>query len=184
MTVIAKVRRIISAECRGQALIESAIAIAVLAIVLCGMANLAYLVYTQAAISSASRQAAMFAASGTYSPLSEPLPALSGTCAVAANEVQGWLSIPGTSWGATAASTALNGTGWANTASCASSQYTMTPAYPPQGDPEAAAGNFTMTAVSTNVVIAWPINATILGVSPIALPSASYGQTVYFRQVN
>ena len=165
----------------GQALIETALFSMVLVLMLALAANFVYVVYVGAGITSAGRQAATYAAQGQQATAGKALPAVSAACQIAANEVNGWAGLSSTNWGAYAASSALGGSSWANTSSCAGNSNSTAPAY--NADPESA--TFTVNAVKVSATPSPLINFSILGKkASTILPSATYGRTVYMRQLN
>jgi Flp pilus assembly protein TadG len=165
----------------GQALIETALFSMVLVLMLALAANFVYVVYVGAGITSAGRQAATYAAQGQQATAGKALPAVSAACQIAANEVNGWAGLSSTNWGAYAASSALGGSSWTNTSSCAGNSNSTAPAY--NADPESA--TFTVNAVKVSATPSPLINFSILGKkASTILPSATYGRTVYMRQLN
>jgi hypothetical protein len=171
----------LSQDTFGQALIETALFSMVLVLMLALAANFAYVVYIGAGITSAGRQAATYAAQGQQAAAGSALPAVSAACQIAANEVNGWAGLSSTNWGAYAASSALGGSSWANTSSCAGNSNSTAPAY--NADPESA--TFTVNAVKVSATPSPQINFSILGKkASTILPSATYGRTVYMRQLN
>jgi Flp pilus assembly protein TadG len=165
----------------GQALIETALFSMVLVLMLALAANFVYVVYVGAGITSAGRQAATYAAQGQQATAGKALPAVSAACQIAANEVNGWAGLSSTNWGAYAASSALGGSSWANTSSCAGNSNSTAPAY--NADPESA--TFTVNAVKVSATPSPLVNFSILGKkASTILPSATYGRTVYMRQLN
>jgi hypothetical protein len=171
----------LSQDTFGQALIETALFSMVLVLMLALAANFAYVVYIGAGITSAGRQAATYAAQGQQAAARSALPAVSAACQIAANEVNGWAGLSSTNWGAYAASSALGGSSWANTSSCAGNSNSTAPAY--NADPESA--TFTVNAVKVSATPSPLINFSILGKkASTILPSATYGRTVYMRQLN
>jgi Flp pilus assembly protein TadG len=165
----------------GQALIETALFSMVLVLMLALAANFVYVVYVGAGITSAGRQAATYAAQGQQATAGKALPAVSAACQIAANEVNGWAGLSSANWGAYAASSALGGSSWANTSSCAGNSNSTAPAY--NADPESA--TFTVNAVKVSATPSPLVNFSILGKkASTILPSATYGRTVYMRQLN
>jgi Flp pilus assembly protein TadG len=165
----------------GQALIETALFSMVLVLMLALAVNFAYVVYIDAGITSAGRQAATYAAQGQQAAAGSALPAVSAACQIAANEVNGWAGLSSANWGAYAASSALGGSSWANTSSCAGNSNSTAPAY--NADPESA--TFTVNAVKVSATPSPLVNFSILGKkASTILPSATYGRTVYMRQLN
>lgn len=165
----------------GQALIETALFSMVLVLMLALAANFVYVVYVGAGITSAGRQAATYAAQGQQATAGKALPAVSAACQIAANEVNGWAGLSSTNWGAYAASSALGGSSWTNTSSCAGNSNSTAPAY--NADPESA--TFTVNAVKVSATPSPLVNFSILGKkASTILPSATYGRTVYMRQLN
>ena len=165
----------------GQALIETALFSMVLVLMLAQAANFAYVVYVGAGITSAGRQAATYAAQGQQATAGNALPAVSAACQIAANEVNGWAGLSSTDWGAYAASSAVGGGSWTNTSSCAGNSNSTAPAY--NADPESA--TFTVNAVKVSATPSPLVNFSILGKkASTILPSATYGRTVYMRQLN
>ena len=165
----------------GQALIETALFSMVLVLMLAQAANFAYVVYVGAGITSAGRQAATYAAQGQQATAGNALPAVSAACQIAANEVNGWAGLSSTNWGAYAASSAVGGGSWTNTSSCAGNSNSTAPAY--NADPESA--TFTVNAVKVSATLSPLVNFSILGKkASTILPSATYGRTVYMRQLN
>ena len=171
----------LSQDTFGQALIETALFSMVLVLLLALAANFAYVVYIGAGITSAGRQAATYAAQGQQAAAGSALPAVRAACQIAANEVNGWAGLSSTNWGAYAASSALGGSSWANTSSCAGNSNSTAPAY--NADPESA--TFTVNAVKVSATPSPLVNFSILGKkASTILPSATYGRTVYMRQLN
>jgi Flp pilus assembly protein TadG len=165
----------------GQALIETALFSMVLVLMLALAAYFVYVVYVGAGITSAGRQAATYAAQGQQATAGKALPAVSAACQIAANEVNGWAGLSSTNWGAYAASSALGGSSWTNTSSCAGNSNSTAPAY--NADPESA--TFTVNAVKVSATPSPLVNFSILGKkASTILPSATYGRTVYMRQLN
>lgn len=165
----------------GQALIETALFSMVLVLMLALAANFVYVVYVGAGITSAGRQAATYAAQGQQATAGKALPAVSAACQIAANEVNGWAGLSSTNWGAYAANSALGGSSWTNTSSCAGNSNSTAPAY--NADPESA--TFTVNAVKVSATPSPLVNFSILGKkASTILPSATYGRTVYMRQLN
>jgi hypothetical protein len=153
----------------------------VLVLMLAQAANFAYVVYVGAGITSAGRQAATYAAQGQQATAGNALPAVSAACQIAANEVNGWAGLSSTDWGAYAASSAVGGGSWTNTSSCAGNSNSTAPAY--NADPESA--TFTVNAVKVSATLSPLVNFSILGKkASTILPSATYGRTVYMRQLN
>jgi Flp pilus assembly protein TadG len=171
----------LSQDSFGQALIETALFSMVLVLMLALAANFVYVVYVGAGITSAGRQAATYAAQGQQATAGKALPAVSAACQIAANEVNGWAGLSSANWGAYAASSALGGSSWANTSSCAGNSNSTAPAY--NADPESA--TFTVNAVKVSATPSPLVNFSILGKkASTILPSATYGRTVYMRQLN
>jgi Flp pilus assembly protein TadG len=171
----------LSQDSFGQALIETALFSMVLVLMLALAANFVYVVYVGAGITSAGRQAATYAAQGQQATAGKALPAVSAACQIAANEVNGWAGLSSTNWGAYAASSALGGSSWTNTSSCAGNSNSTAPAY--NADPESA--TFTVNAVKVSATPSPLVNFSILGKkASTILPSATYGRTVYMRQLN
>jgi len=171
----------LSQDTVGQALIETALFSMVLVLMLALAANFVYVVYVGAGITSAGRQAATYAAQGQQATAGKALPAVSAACQIAANEVNGWAGLSSTNWGAYAASSALGGSSWTNTSSCAGNSNSTAPAY--NADPESA--TFTVNAVKVSATPSPLVNFSILGKkASTILPSATYGRTVYMRQLN
>jgi Flp pilus assembly protein TadG len=171
----------LSQDTVGQALIETALFSMVLVLMLALAANFVYVVYVGAGITSAGRQAATYAAQGQQATAGKALPAVSAACQIAANEVNGWAGLSSANWGAYAASSALGGSSWANTSSCAGNSNSTAPAY--NADPESA--TFTVNAVKVSATPSPLVNFSILGKkASTILPSATYGRTVYMRQLN
>ena len=171
----------LSQDTVGQALIETALFSMVLVLMLALAANFTYVVYVGAGITSAGRQAATYAAQGQQATAGKALPAVSAACQIAANEVNGWAGLSSANWGAYAASSALGGSSWANTSSCAGNSNSTAPAY--NADPESA--TFTVNAVKVSATPSPLVNFSILGKkASTILPSATYGRTVYMRQLN
>lgn len=162
----------------GQALVETALFLSILGVIMCAMTNLAYLVFLEASVISASHQAVVYEAQGLQSPTGQALPALTTACSAVQNEVEGWLNLTPAQWGATAASADLAGSDWAQTTSCGQAGYATKPTFQP--DPEG--DYFTIDAVSTRAVANLPFSTAIAGTS--GLGGLLYGQTVYFRQQN
>jgi Flp pilus assembly protein TadG len=171
----------LSQDTVGQALIETALFSMVLVLMLALAANLTYVVYVGAGITSAGRQAATYAAQGQQATAGKALPAVSAACQIAANEVNGWAGLSSTNWGAYAASSAVGGSSWTNTSSCAGNSNSTAPTY--NADPEPA--TFTVNAVKVSATPSPLVNFSILGKkASTILPSATYGRTVYMRQLN
>jgi Flp pilus assembly protein TadG len=171
----------LSQDTVGQALIETALFSMVLVLMLALAANLTYVVYVGAGITSAGRQAATYAAQGQQATAGKALPAVSAACQIAANEVNGWAGLSSTNWGAYAASSAVGGSSWTNTSSCAGNSNSTAPTY--NADPEPA--TFTVNAVKVSATLSPLVNFSILGKkASTILPSATYGRTVYMRQLN
>jgi Flp pilus assembly protein TadG len=171
----------LSRDTFGQALIETALFSMVLVLMLALAANFTYVVYVGAGITSAGRQAATYAAQGKQATAGKALPAVSAACQIAANEVNGWAGLSSTNWGAYAASSAVGGSSWTNTSSCAGNSNSTAPAY--NADPESA--TFTVNAVKVSATPSPLVNFSILGKkASTILPSATYGRTVYMRQLN
>jgi Flp pilus assembly protein TadG len=151
----------LSQDTFGQALIETALFSMVLVLMLALAANFAYVVYIGAGITSAGRQAATYAAQGQQAAARSALPAVSAACQIAANEVNGWAGLSSTN--------------------CAGNSNSTAPAY--NADPESA--TFTVNAVKVSATPSPLINFSILGKkASTILPSATYGRTVYMRQLN
>ncbi len=165
---------------RGQALIETAVFACLLTLVATIAANFAYVAYVEAGITSASRQAADYAAQGQHATAGNALPAISAACTIAANEVNGWVGLSSSQWNATATSSSLNGSSWSNSSSCAGNSYASTPPF--QADPESA--YFTSNSVSVNAALNPPIAFKLFGKTMLSLPSTMHGHTVYMRQLN
>ncbi len=171
----------LSRDTFGQALIETALFSMVLVLMLALAANFVYVVYVGAGISSAGRQAATYAAQGQQATAGKALPAVSAACQIAANEVNGWAGLSSANWGAYAASSVVGGSSWTNTSSCAGNSNSTAPAY--NADPESA--TFTVNAVKVSAIPSPLVNFSILGKkASTILPSATYGRTVYMRQLN
>ena len=171
----------LSQDSFGQALIETALFSMVLVLMLALAANFVYVVYVGAGITSAGRQAATYAAQGQQATAGKALPAVSAACQIAANEVNGWAGLSSTNWGAYAASSAVGGSSWTNTSSCAGNSNSTAPTY--NADPEPS--TFTVNAVKVSATLSPLVNFSILGKkASIILPSATYGRTVYMRQLN
>ena len=171
----------LSQDTVGQALIETALFSMVLVLMLALAANFTYVVYVGAGITSAGRQAATYAAQGQQATAGKALPAVSAACQIAANEVNGWAGLSSTNWGAYAASSAVGGSSWTNTSSCAGNSNSAAPTY--NADPEPA--TFTVNAVKVSATPSPLVNFSILGKkASTILPSATYGRTVYMRQLN
>jgi len=171
----------LSQDSFGQALIETALFSMVLVLMLALAANFVYVVYVGAGITSAGRQSATYAAQGQQATAGKALPAVSAACQIAANEVNGWAGLSSTNWGAYAASSAVGGGSWTNTSSCAGNSNSTAPAY--NADPESA--TFTVNAVKVSATLSPLVNFSILGKkASTILPSATYGRTVYMRQLN
>ncbi len=171
----------LSQDSFGQALIETALFSMVLVLMLALAANFVYVVYVGAGITSAGRQAATYAAQGQQATAGKALPAVSAACQIAANEVNGWAGLSSTNWGAYAASSAVGGSSWTNTSSCAGNSNSTAPTY--NADPEPA--TFTVEAVKVSATLSPLVNFSILGKkASTILPSATYGRTVYMRQLN
>jgi len=171
----------LSQDSFGQALIETALFSMVLVLMLALAANLTYVVYVGAGITSAGRQAATYAAQGQQATAGKALPAVSAACQIAANEVNGWAGLSSTNWGAYAASSAVGGSSWTNTSSCAGNSNSTAPTY--NADPEPA--TFTVNAVKVSATLSPLVNFSILGKkASTILPSATYGRTVFMRQLN
>ena len=171
----------LSQDSFGQALIETALFSMVLVLMLALAANFVYVVYVGAGISSAGRQAATYAAQGQQATAGKALPAVSAACQIAANEVNGWAGLSSANWGAYAASSVVGGSSWTNTSSCAGNSNSTAPAY--NADPESA--TFTVNAVKVSAIPSPLVNFSILGKkASTILPSATYGRTVYMRQLN
>jgi len=171
----------LSRDTFGQALIETALFSMVLVLMLALAANFVYVVYVGAGISSAGRQAATYAAQGQQATAGKALPAVSAACQIAANEVNGWAGFSSANWGAYAASSVVGGSSWTNTSSCAGNSNSTAPAY--NADPESA--TFTVNAVKVSAIPSPLVNFSILGKkASTILPSATYGRTVYMRQLN
>jgi Flp pilus assembly protein TadG len=171
----------LSQDSFGQALIETALFSMVLVLMLALAANFVYVVYVGAGITSAGRQAATYAAQGQQATAGKALPAVSAACQIAANEVNGWAGLSSANWGAYAASSAVGGSSWTNTSSCAGNSNSTAPAY--NADPESA--TFTVNAVKVSATPSPLVNFSILGKkASTILPSATYGRTVYMRQLN
>jgi Flp pilus assembly protein TadG len=167
-------------DASGQALIETAILSMVLVLMLSMAANFAFVAYVGAGITSASRQAAVYAAQGQQATASNSLPAVSAACSIAANEVNGWIGLSSTNWSAYAASAAISGSSWANSSSCAGNSYSNAPAF--NADPESA--YFTINAVKVSAALNPPIAFKLFGKLSLTLPTTIYGRSVYMRQLN
>jgi Flp pilus assembly protein TadG len=168
-------------DASGQALIETALLSSVLVLLLALAANFTYSVYVGAGITSAARQAATYAAQGQKSAAGSALPAVSAACQIAANEVNGWAALSSTSWGAYAASSTNGGSSWANTSSCAGNSASIAPAF--NADPESA--YFSINAVKVSATPNPLVNFSLLGKKASTIqPSATYGRSVYMRQLN
>jgi len=171
----------LSQDSFGQALIETALFSMVLVLMLALAANFVYVVYVGAGITSAGRQAATYAAQGQQATAGKALPAVSAACQIAANEVNGWAGLSSANWGAYAASSALGGSSWANTSSCAGNSNFTAPAY--NADPESA--YFSANAVKMSATPSPLVNFSLLGKKASTIqPSATYGRIVYMRQLN
>ena len=167
-------------DVRGQALIETALFSMVLVLMLAMAANFAFVAYVGAGITSASRQAAVYASQGQQATASNSLPAVSAACSIAANEVNGWIGLSSTNWSAYAASAAISGSSWANSSSCAGNSYSNAPAF--NADPESA--YFTINAVKVSAALNPPIAFKLFGKLSLTLPTTIYGRSVYMRQLN
>jgi|ERR1035441_6221857 Flp pilus assembly protein TadG len=167
-------------DVRGQALIETALFSMVLVLMLAMAANFAYVAYIAAGITSASRQASVYAAQGQQATAGNALPAVSAACSIAANEVNGWIGLSSTNWSAYAASAAISGSSWANSSSCAGNSYSNAPAF--NADPESA--YFTINAVKVSAALNPPIAFKLFGKLSLTLPTTIYGRSVYMRQLN
>jgi len=171
----------LTGDARGQALIETALFSMVLVLMMALAANFAYVVYIGAGITSAGRQAATYASQGQQAAAGSALPAVSAACQIAANEVNGWAGMSSTNWGAYSASSALGGSSWANTSSCAGNSNFTAPAY--NADPESA--YFSANAVKVSATPSPLVNFSLLGKKASTIqPSATYGRIVYMRQLN
>jgi hypothetical protein len=171
----------LTGDARGQALIETALFSMVLVLMMALAANFAYVVYIGSGITSAGRQAATYAAQGQQAAVGSAPPAVSAACQIAANEVNGWAGLSSTNWGAYAASSALGGSSWANTSSCAGNSNFTAPAY--NADPESA--YFSANAVKVSATPSPLVNFSLLGKKASTIqPSATYGRIVYMRQLN
>jgi Flp pilus assembly protein TadG len=170
----------LSQDTFGQALIETALFSMVLVLMLAMAANFAYVAYIAAGITSASRQASVYAAQGQQATAGNALPAVSAACSIAANEVNGWIGLSSTNWSAYAASAAISGSSWANSSSCAGNSYSNAPAF--NADPESA--YFTINAVKVSAALNPPIAFKLFGKLSLTLPTTIYGRSVYMRQLN
>ena len=170
----------LSQDTFGQALIETALFSMVLVLMLAMAANFAYVAYITAGITSASRQASVYAAQGQQATAGNALPAVSAACSIAANEVNGWIGLSSTNWSAYAASAAISGSSWANSSSCAGNSYSNAPAF--NADPESA--YFTINAVKVSAALNPPIAFKLFGKLSLTLPTTIYGRSVYMRQLN
>ena len=170
----------LSQDSFGQALIETALFSMVLVLMLAMAANFAYVAYIAAGITSASRQASVYAAQGQQATAGNALPAVSAACSIAANEVNGWIGLSSTNWSAYAASAAISGSSWANSSSCAGNSYSNAPAF--NADPESA--YFTINAVKVSAALNPPIAFKLFGKLSLTLPTTIYGRSVYMRQLN
>lgn len=170
--------KVLLADTRGQALIETAIFCSIFVFMASLVADAAWMAWGAGVTSSAARSMAVLAAQGQQSLKGTPVQnsALSGKCNVANNEMSGW-----TAYTVNAAATGLNGTSWANTASCgASNSYVKQVSF--QADPESA--YFSINAVQVNTQFKPPLNFSVFGIKALSIPSVLYGRPVYFRQVN
>lgn len=168
-----------SRDSRGQALIETTLATAVLTLLVAITCNFAYLAYLNSTTSSAARQAAIYAIQGAQAPVGSTLPAQLSDCAVATNEVNSWLAVSNSAWSASVSSAPVGSTSWTQTTGCPGGTG-ATAAF--AADPEAAF--FGNTAIAVTAQYNMPIQFSLFGIGSVANNVLQTKHTLYVRQLN
>ncbi len=168
-----------SRDTNGQALIETALCSLVMTLMVAVAANFAYLSYINATTGSAARQAAVYAIQGGQSVAGNALPTQIAACAVAANEVNGWLAIPSDEWSASVSSSTVGSESWAQTTACSSGGQSG-PLF--AADPESA--YFASTAVAVAANYNMPLQFSMWGFKSLALNQFQAAHVIYIRQLN
>ena len=164
-------------------MIETAVYMALAAMMLTGLINIGYVVYMGAGVASAARQGAVFAAQGASAPAGASMPTAAAACTVSTAELTGWLALPNSDYSATASNSSTSSSaGWSSSSSCGGNTNATSPTY--VADPES--GYFTSNAVSINAGIKLPIPLLQMlgGSGTITIPAQFSGRPVYFRQSN